>query len=233
MADLPGLYQLRQGTDGFLDRHGPVDAMQVEQIDVVDAQPRQACVAGARIVSGRLSDTNAAVRHSRDAALGGEEHLGTRGRGCMTRRTARSRRSGSWPPCRRWLMPARSPPAAWRAIPRRCACRTSPPGPCSRSPGRGQPLRRYLPRGRVQLHESPIHFGFPQAGIDTAHDHRLPRPLHHGPGGLTNFRDAQIAALKDPRTDAVASEPRESATTRSATAWRRRSSSCSASAAPI
>ena len=52
------------------------------------------------------------------------------------------------------------------------------------------------------------------------------------PAALQKFRDAQIAALKIRRDVPLDRRRSESATTRFARAWRTRSSSCSASAAP-
>ena len=44
VADLPGLHELRQRADGFLDRHRAVDAMQIEEIDPIGLKSREAAL---------------------------------------------------------------------------------------------------------------------------------------------------------------------------------------------
>ena len=52
VADLPGRDELGHGADGLLDRDGLVDAVLVVEVDVVDAEPLQAGVAGGPDVLG-------------------------------------------------------------------------------------------------------------------------------------------------------------------------------------
>ena len=77
VADLAGLDQLGHGADRVLDRHGRVDAVQVVEVDVVDAEAQQRHVARLPARSPGRPSTPApgAVRAVDDAELRGQHDL--------------------------------------------------------------------------------------------------------------------------------------------------------------
>ena len=76
MADLAGLDQLGHGADDLLDRDRPVDTVLVVEVDVVDAAPLQAGVAGGADVLRLAVDADpGAVGLALVAELGGELDL--------------------------------------------------------------------------------------------------------------------------------------------------------------
>src|SRR5215467_9491094 len=76
MADLALLDEPRHGADGVLDRHVRVDAMDVIEIDHLDAEPLEARLAGDRHIVGLAVDAAALPAGSADVAeLAGNEEL--------------------------------------------------------------------------------------------------------------------------------------------------------------
>jgi hypothetical protein len=52
VAHLPGAHEVGHRADGVLDGHGRVDAMLIVEVDVIDAEARERCVAGLADVLG-------------------------------------------------------------------------------------------------------------------------------------------------------------------------------------
>ena len=75
-ADFPRDDQFGHRADGLLDRHARIDAVLIVQVDDVQAEPLQRCVAGAPHVLGRSVDAEErAVRATDVAELRGEHDL--------------------------------------------------------------------------------------------------------------------------------------------------------------
>ena len=75
VADLAGGDQLGHRPDGVLDGHARVRAVQVVQVDVVDAEPLERGVAGLRHVRGRAVDAHPLPVPEDVAELGGQHDL--------------------------------------------------------------------------------------------------------------------------------------------------------------
>jgi hypothetical protein len=76
VADLPRADELGHRADGVLDRHGPVDAVLVVEVDVVHAEPLEAGVTGGPDVLRPAVDADpGAVGLALVAELGGELDL--------------------------------------------------------------------------------------------------------------------------------------------------------------
>ena len=74
MAHLAGLDELGHRADGLLDRDGLVDAVLVVEIDVVDAEPLEARVAGLPDVVGVAANAEALAVLAADVAELRREH---------------------------------------------------------------------------------------------------------------------------------------------------------------
>src|SRR6185369_128069 len=74
IADLAGLHELCERTDRLFNRHRAVDAMEIEEVEVIRAQPLQALFAGGRDEPRRIVDGELAFL-PRKAALAREEHV--------------------------------------------------------------------------------------------------------------------------------------------------------------
>jgi hypothetical protein len=76
VADLPGLDETLDGAGDVLDRHLRVDAVLVEQIDGVGAEPAQRAIDGVADVVGVAGQPGlAALVVEREAELGGDDDL--------------------------------------------------------------------------------------------------------------------------------------------------------------
>ena len=73
--DLPGVDELGHGSDRLLDRHRAVDAVLVVQVDDVDVEALQGCVAGAVHVVGTAVDALRAIVQLLESELGGNDVL--------------------------------------------------------------------------------------------------------------------------------------------------------------
>src|SRR6185369_10138508 len=74
IADLAGLHELCERTDRLFNRHRAVDAMEIEEVEVICAQPLQALFAGRRYERRRVVDGELAFLPG-EAALAREENL--------------------------------------------------------------------------------------------------------------------------------------------------------------
>ena len=72
---LPCCFQLRHGADRVLDRHRLVDAMDVVEVDVIGAEPREALVARLHHVVRMALGARLAVRQADVAELGRQDVL--------------------------------------------------------------------------------------------------------------------------------------------------------------
>ncbi len=165
------------------------------------------------MVSGRLSTMRGAVSAARQAALGRDEDPGCGMAAALRRRSVRSRRADSWRRCRndrrRRRLAASSVARASSSsrVPYQ-PTRPMQPKPMGASERRGSTdgARRGAACRAAAIHGRHCIIRASHFDQDARqHDHRLPRALHHGAAGAApHFRDAQIAALKDPGADAVA-----------------------------
>src|SRR5580704_14315879 len=67
--------QITDRAGHFLDRHGPIDAMLIEQVDVVRAQPPQATFHRLKDMLGPAVDTDDSVALEPGAKLRGDRYL--------------------------------------------------------------------------------------------------------------------------------------------------------------
>jgi hypothetical protein len=72
---LAGVDELAHRTDGILDRHVGIDAMQVVEVDRLDTQPSKARVTGRACMLGRAVDAPRVGRFGDEAELGREHDL--------------------------------------------------------------------------------------------------------------------------------------------------------------
>jgi hypothetical protein len=84
VADLPRLHELGHRADGLLDRDLGIDAVLVVEVDVIDAEPPEGCVARLVDVLRRSVDAEVGPALVADVAeLGGEHDLVTTPLDCL------------------------------------------------------------------------------------------------------------------------------------------------------
>ena len=76
IAHLAGLDQIGHGADGVLDRHVRIDPVLIEEVDVVDPEPRQRAVTRfAHMLRPAVGALDPPLRVDGEAELGGEDDI--------------------------------------------------------------------------------------------------------------------------------------------------------------